>query len=349
MLFVYFTFRPVIAGRVGKVSKSPRQLPHISKKPAVLTDARMRIIKTKRTKIDDARDIIAVNKRKTLKDAREIISKREYLMKPMQATKKKPQIPHLKSAGARSLALRNEILLKESIDFGPPVSALRRTVKNDMFLSSLPPSMPKPPTFMFKNDRPARLSPELDPFDCYVVPKREHMPLPPMRGENSRFHPAGKLMSAHMDAYAKASSRYPRAAASSSRGDDHDDRMDTDAYSSVRSRLYQDSSRDSRNESAGIFAKMPVRHSSPPPDPTGHSIIISNLHKSVTCEDVVELFEDVGPLASARLIRPGVAEVVYKSLGDAEQAVDTYHNRQLDDQPMKCTLCPGKAPNYSKY
>lgn len=240
--------------------------------------------------------------------------------------------------------------MDEEIDFGPPVSSLRRTVKNDMFLSSLPPSMPKPPTFMLKNDRAPRLSPELDPFDCYVVPQREHMPLPPMRVDNARFHPA-KHMSAHMDAYEKRRDYPPRSAAPL-RSHEHDDRMDTDSYyksdASVRSRLYQEP-RESRNESAGIFARMPVQHTSPPAATKGHSIIISNLHKSVTCEDVVELFEDVGPLASAKLIRPGVAEVVYRNLGDAEQAVDTYHNRQLDDQPMKCSLYTGAKPLSSRH
>lgn len=51
-----------------------------------------------------------------------------------------------------------------------------------------------------------------------------------------------------------------------------------------------------------------------------------------------ELFEDIGQLLTARLVRPGVAEVIYKNLKDAQKAVDTYHNRQLDGQPMKCLL-----------
>jgi len=41
---------------------------------------------------------------------------------------------------------------------------------------------------------------------------------------------------------------------------------------------------------------------------------------------------------SAKLVRSGVAEVIYKNLKDAQKAVDTYHNRQLDGQPMKCLL-----------
>ncbi|CAG9771084.1 unnamed protein product [Ceutorhynchus assimilis] len=72
--------------------------------------------------------------------------------------------------------------------------------------------------------------------------------------------------------------------------------------------------------------------------PNGHRIVVSNLESSVTEEDIKELFEDVGQLLSAKLARPGVAEVIFKNLKDAQKAVDTYHNRQLDGQPMKCLL-----------
>ncbi|CAG2056610.1 unnamed protein product [Timema podura] len=52
----------------------------------------------------------------------------------------------------------------------------------------------------------------------------------------------------------------------------------------------------------------------------------------------MELFEDLGILITSRLVRPGTAEVVYETLKDAVKAVDVYHNRQLDGQPMKCLL-----------
>ncbi|KAF5292601.1 hypothetical protein FQA39_LY13934 [Lamprigera yunnana] len=72
--------------------------------------------------------------------------------------------------------------------------------------------------------------------------------------------------------------------------------------------------------------------------PAGHRIVVSNLQASVTQDDIRELFEDIGQLLVARLVRPGTAEVIYKNLRDAQKAVDTYHNRQLDGQPMKCLL-----------
>lgn len=92
--------------------------------------------------------------------------------------------------------------------------------------------------------------------------------------------------------------------------------------------------------------------------PAGHRIVVSNLQSTVTQDDIrvsnssfnvhffksintilsQELFEDIGQLLVARLVRPGTAEVIYKNLKDAQKAVDTYHNRQLDGQPMKCLL-----------
>ena len=58
----------------------------------------------------------------------------------------------------------------------------------------------------------------------------------------------------------------------------------------------------------------------------------------VTVFDIQELFGDIGGLLSAVIVKPGVAEVVYKTVKDAEDAVEVYHNRQLDGQPMKCHL-----------
>lgn len=43
-------------------------------------------------------------------------------------------------------------------------------------------------------------------------------------------------------------------------------------------------------------------------------------------------------MVESRLVRPGTAEVIYKSQEDAQKAVDLYHNRQLDGQPMNCLL-----------
>jgi hypothetical protein len=48
---------------------------------------------------------------------------------------------------------------------------------------------------------------------------------------------------------------------------------------------------------------------------------------------------------TSRLVRPGTAEVVYQLHKDAVKAVDVYHNRQLDGQPMKCMLVNSRPPS----
>lgn len=63
-----------------------------------------------------------------------------------------------------------------------------------------------------------------------------------------------------------------------------------------------------------------------------------------------ELFGDVGGMLESRLVRPGTAEVIYKTVEDAKRAVDLYHNRQLDGQPMNCLLvAPRPTSNMAKY
>lgn len=68
------------------------------------------------------------------------------------------------------------------------------------------------------------------------------------------------------------------------------------------------------------------------------SILVSNLHPSVTESDIIELFGDVGEIHNAKLQHPGAAVIVYQRSEDATKACQIYHNRLLDDQPMQCSL-----------
>ncbi|KAM3963003.1 polymerase delta interacting protein 3 [Aphomia sociella] len=79
-----------------------------------------------------------------------------------------------------------------------------------------------------------------------------------------------------------------------------------------------------------------------------YRIIVSNLRNTVTGGDIEELFGDVGGMVESRLVRPGTAEVIYKTLEDAQRAVDLYHNRQLDGQPMNCLLVTPRSPTLSR-
>lgn len=95
---------------------------------------------------------------------------------------------------------------------------------------------------------------------------------------------------------------------------------------------------NNHKQSAAAASPKPLSSSSSSSEAGGYRIVVSNLHSSVSQSDIRELFEDIGELVDARLVRPGVAEVIFRTLKDSELAVDTYHNRQLDGQPMKCLL-----------
>jgi len=77
----------------------------------------------------------------------------------------------------------------------------------------------------------------------------------------------------------------------------------------------------------------------------GTKAVVSNLQASVSQEDLSELFGDVGPLRRVKMLGPGSAEIVFLNKEDADRAIEVYHNRQLDGQPMKCQLVTsGPAP-----
>ena len=63
-------------------------------------------------------------------------------------------------------------------------------------------------------------------------------------------------------------------------------------------------------------------------------------------EDLSELFGDVGTLRRVKMLpTPGSAEIVFMNKEDADRAIEVYHNRQLDGQPMKCQMVTtGPAP-----
>ncbi|XP_022089359.1 polymerase delta-interacting protein 3-like isoform X3 [Acanthaster planci] len=76
----------------------------------------------------------------------------------------------------------------------------------------------------------------------------------------------------------------------------------------------------------------------------GTRLIVSNLHSSVSEADIKELYGDVGPLKKARLVRSGLAEVVYIKREHALEAIARYHNRELDGLPMQCKLDTSTVP-----
>jgi len=70
----------------------------------------------------------------------------------------------------------------------------------------------------------------------------------------------------------------------------------------------------------------------------GAKVIVSNLQSTVSQEDILELFGDIGALKRAKVSTPGTAEVTFVNRSDALKAVEIYHNRQLDGKAMRCQL-----------
>lgn len=70
-------------------------------------------------------------------------------------------------------------------------------------------------------------------------------------------------------------------------------------------------------------------------------IVISNLAQSVSQQDVLQLFSQIGKVRSAQLNydangrSKGVATVIFQRPGDAERAIKEYNSRTLDNRPMR--------------
>ncbi|KAK3598753.1 hypothetical protein CHS0354_028808 [Potamilus streckersoni] len=70
----------------------------------------------------------------------------------------------------------------------------------------------------------------------------------------------------------------------------------------------------------------------------GFRVQVTNLHSVVSQDDIIELFGAIGAMKRARLVKPGMAEIVYVKKEDSLNAVQKYHNRELDGMPMQVKL-----------
>jgi len=77
----------------------------------------------------------------------------------------------------------------------------------------------------------------------------------------------------------------------------------------------------------------------------GTRVSVTNLHDVATADDIEELFENIGTVSSARMISKGSVIVTFKTNPDAKKAVEVYHNRKLDGQPMQVKIV---GPVYEK-
>lgn len=329
----------------GASTGKPR--PGVAKQSPVV-DARMKIIQKKRSQIRDARDKLVEIARNS-GDARLRLLKRKGKLPPGNGILKKRPSP-----AAKIYIGEMDVDYDMEVDIRRPIGPLKRTVRNEMF--TVPSTMPPLPNFSrnVRNSPPPQSSSSSwnsDPFDCYEVhtsrPVVQKAPPPAPLPHYDDLPPrrvSGRVRSPPPPHPMYAEDR-------------------PHLSSTMRARLER---APNPSDSMGIFSKMPPeeqqqqsssRHHhhhhhhqqplSPSPSPpiSGYRIVVSNLHSSVTQNDIKELFEDIGDLLESRLVRPGVAEVIYRTHKDAEEAVDTYHNRQLDGQPMKCLLVKPRSFN----
>ncbi|CAF1368777.1 unnamed protein product [Adineta ricciae] len=68
------------------------------------------------------------------------------------------------------------------------------------------------------------------------------------------------------------------------------------------------------------------------------TVLVTNLLPSVSNEDVIELFTQIGRVNQITKLSAGCIEILYTKREDAEQAVARYHNRLLDGQFMYVSL-----------
>lgn len=322
----------------------------------LMRDARLKIIKNNRARIRDARDKI-VEIARTSGDARQRLLRKQYIASSSTNSgiyrngqigngmknfvKQAPFArPYRNSTFQRSRRPEMLEIPRGYIDYDnmdrleeeeyAAASHLSRTVTNDEMdhYSSYPDT--RDADAIAINRKNSWNTVDLDPFDVYDIPvnarternvshvitERDLSPTPPPPKDILR--PSARQRSPN-EGYER---RYVPESSSHL------------SYE-MRSRLQH---APDPHASMGIFAKEFSSTTN-----SGYRIVVSNLHNSVSQSDIRELFADIGELYESRIVRPGVAEVLYKSLTDAEKAVDTYHNRQLDGLPMKCLLVNPRA------
>ncbi|VDO05960.1 unnamed protein product [Rodentolepis nana] len=108
--------------------------------------------------------------------------------------------------------------------------------------------------------------------------------------------------------------------------------------SSVRIPQQQPLVRSVQNSGAADSILSPIQ---------GYRVEVKNLLRSVTIDDVYELFAGVGALRSCNFVQPSVAHVIFNSAKDAQLAVARYNNRELDGKPMHVKLLTSIPPSSS--
>lgn len=68
------------------------------------------------------------------------------------------------------------------------------------------------------------------------------------------------------------------------------------------------------------------------------SLEVSNLHRDITREDLVELFGEIGDMKVGKGPKDGLATINFVNKDDAIEAIRKYDGVRLDDQPLNLRL-----------
>lgn len=308
LIFVYLSFFIVYRRNIATGGATKKF--SITKKPVSkpIIDARNKIIQKNRAKIHDARDkLVQIAKRsgdvrmKLLKKS--IDSKKSRNLAPL--LKRNAGNAGLVRSDDRAKGLIKNADLDSVMDIMPPISSLRRTVKNDLNLYSSGSAMPPLPTFKYMeqtrritaNNRPEMDTAhtwESDPFDCYEVPVARPYDVSEPRNLNR------SVRTAHMDEIPRKGILRTNAGSNGNLHNYERSPPEIPSYTSKRKLYVDDASVLSRtmqvrlqrapdiNQSAGIFSN-PYTSSTKEPHPpanAGYRIVVSNLHSSVSQSDI---------------------------------------------------------------
>jgi len=70
----------------------------------------------------------------------------------------------------------------------------------------------------------------------------------------------------------------------------------------------------------------------------GYQLRVTNLHKSVSEADLLELFSSVGAIKRARYAAPSIADIVYVRLEDARAALERLDGAEIDGRHIKIEM-----------
>uniref|UniRef100_A0A8D8YPY9 Polymerase delta-interacting protein 3 n=2 Tax=Cacopsylla melanoneura TaxID=428564 RepID=A0A8D8YPY9_9HEMI len=344
-------FRKRSGSQNGKSQNPPTRKPFVLKTinriqthqngKAPISDARQKIIAKARSTVVDARMKITqkdarLKLNKSLNSSGRISKPRDLRGKLNLRTRRTSPVPQ-RPVGIiqRTVPVHSAGLRYRELDIPPVTVPLQRTIRNN-FTPAYPGGVLRAPVLSHLDmdwsdlDSPLRPDPRPDQLlyhssssDLYYNPM--DIPLSTRTVRNDLLHEASSLSrSGHSSSHMLSSHLKSR--------------LDTDEPRPRTMGILGLSS-----SSQGVLRQQSSQQSAPASVQLGHRIVVSNLKDSVNSDDIKELFEDIGPLIASRVVRPGTAEVIYVHQKDAIKAVETYHNRQLDKQPMKCMLVTPRA------